>query len=251
MAVSIKKLGLLNIFLMSWIFLLSSCSEESNFTSRSSINTIDKKPDPENISDLGNVGGEDDYDSADVIGSENIEDILGDIIGGEGGFHKCEARSKVTDQPIEADVYRLENGTGSLPNLAAMSPVDKICMDNFDVPTRSFTEGFPGVPDLYEWFALRARAKLVIPQGGSYTFYLNSDDGSILYIDGKMVIDNDGLHSTSEKSATVSLTKGIHDFELRYYQGPATEIALQLFWSTPFDSDKKITAKSFFRYYPK
>ena len=33
--------------------------------------------------------------------------------------------------------------------------------------------------------------------GGSYDFQVQSDDGSLLYIDGELVIDNDGNHSVS------------------------------------------------------
>ena len=34
-----------------------------------------------------------------------------------------------------------------------------------------------------------------IPERGVYRFYTFSDDGSKLYIDGKLIVDNDGGHS--------------------------------------------------------
>ena len=37
---------------------------------------------------------------------------------------------------------------------------------------------------------------------------LVSDDGSTLYIDGSLVINNNGLHASSEHSGAVKLTKG-------------------------------------------
>ena len=96
---------------------------------------------------------------------------------------------------------------------------------------------------------LERQLKILIPKAGEYTFYLNSDDGSRLYINGTEVIDHDGTHATSEKSGKITLPVGAHKLEVRYFQGPATEIALQLLWDTPFNSSKTIVPKSSFRYY--
>lgn len=57
------------------------------------------------------------------------------------------------------------------------------------------------------------------PSDGIYTFYLNADDGAVLLINNKTVIDNDGLHSAMEKSGQVALKKGAHLFELRFIEG--------------------------------
>ncbi len=35
---------------------------------------------------------------------------------------------------------------------------------------------------------------LIVPEDGKYTFYLDSDDGSRLSVDGKPVIEYDGIH---------------------------------------------------------
>ena len=66
-------------------------------------------------------------------------------------------------------------------------------------------------------------------KAGTYKFKLSSDDGSSLWIDGKQVIDNDGVHGVSEVEGEVELTAGRHAMKVWYFQGPATEIALQLF----------------------
>ena len=63
----------------------------------------------------------------------------------------------------------------------------------------------------------------------TYTFYLNSDDGSRLYIDNALVVDNKGIHSMSEASgavtsATLALanrsagTENYHDFRVEFFQ---------------------------------
>jgi hypothetical protein len=48
------------------------------------------------------------------------------------------------------------------------------------------------------------------------TFSLTSDDGSNQYIDGELVVDSDGIHSTRERSGTVRLTRGVHKIRCRF-----------------------------------
>ena len=56
-----------------------------------------------------------------------------------------------------------------------------------------------------------------LPSDGVYAFYTYSDDGSGLWIDGELVVDNDGLHSREEKTGSIALRKGLHKFSLRYF----------------------------------
>ena len=56
-----------------------------------------------------------------------------------------------------------------------------------------------------------------IPADGIYSFYTYSDDGSTLAIDGRTVVDNDGLHSRPERSGQAALRRGVHSFSLRYF----------------------------------
>ncbi|WP_424988765.1 PA14 domain-containing protein [Microbulbifer sp. S227A] len=81
-------------------------------------------------------------------------------------------------------------------------------------------------------FAARYTTTLTVSDAGSYTFYLNSDDGSSLSIDGNTAIDNDGLHAPREQSVTLNLSAGTHAIEVLYFEagGGAT---LALDWSGP------------------
>jgi hypothetical protein len=58
-----------------------------------------------------------------------------------------------------------------------------------------------------------------VPADAIYTFYLASDDGSRLLLDGQQVIDNDGLHGQDEKSFRIPLRKGFHAMILQYFNG--------------------------------
>ena len=59
---------------------------------------------------------------------------------------------------------------------------------------------------------------LCVDQHGDYTFTLDSDDGSLLYIDGNLVIDNGGPHGPFAVSGTASLTAGVHTFNVQFFE---------------------------------
>ena len=50
-----------------------------------------------------------------------------------------------------------------------------------------------------------------------YRFYVNSDDGSRLYVDGDLVVDNDGVHTVTEASGFLPLKAGLHAFRVEYF----------------------------------
>ncbi len=66
--------------------------------------------------------------------------------------------------------------------------------------------------------AVRMCAMINIPSDGEYTFYTASDNGSMLYINDKVVVNNDGIHHMRQEQGTVTLSAGLHKFELQYFQ---------------------------------
>ena len=67
-------------------------------------------------------------------------------------------------------------------------------------------------------FALEFTGYVRVPESTVYTFYLTSDDGSELVIDGQIVVDNDGYHGTREQAGMIALEAGFHPITLRYFQ---------------------------------
>jgi hypothetical protein len=57
-----------------------------------------------------------------------------------------------------------------------------------------------------------------VPSSGSWLWSLTSDAGSQLWIDGRLVVDHDGLHSYSEKTATVFVVAGRHFVQVRFFE---------------------------------
>ncbi len=75
-------------------------------------------------------------------------------------------------------------------------------------------------------FATSGRAQLVgavfegfvtVPTGGLYRFYLDSTDGSILYIGDDVVVDNDGSHQMQERGDFIHLHAGAHPVRVEYF----------------------------------
>ena len=67
---------------------------------------------------------------------------------------------------------------------------------------------------------------------GTYEFRLHSDDGSYLFIDGTMVIENDGKHQPTSRSGSIQLQTGQHQLKILYAQ-TTDRMALQLFVHVP------------------
>ncbi|MFK7773069.1 MAG: family 16 glycoside hydrolase [Saprospiraceae bacterium] len=68
-------------------------------------------------------------------------------------------------------------------------------------------------------FALIGDGYISIPEDDVYTFRLISDDGSQLLINGKQIVDNDGLHGAELVDGSVALKKGLHEMHLEFFQG--------------------------------
>lgn len=56
-----------------------------------------------------------------------------------------------------------------------------------------------------------------VPADGVYTFEIASNDGSMLYVDGAMVVDNDGPHGNKAKTGQKALAKGWHKMVAEYF----------------------------------
>jgi len=90
-------------------------------------------------------------------------------------------------------------------------------------------EGFNGFGDN---FILHLSGFISVDQSGTYQFKLSSDDGSRMFIDDQLIIDNDGLHGTLAVKGSVDLNAGTHTFKIEYFQASWWK-TLQLEWLPP------------------
>ena len=88
-----------------------------------------------------------------------------------------------------------------------------IDFDNDDAFVRDI-EGF----DAMDKYVMRWRGHFNAEQQGYYAFSTTSDDGSMLYIDGEVVVDNDGLHGPQRREGIVTLSPGQHSIVITFFE---------------------------------
>jgi len=67
-------------------------------------------------------------------------------------------------------------------------------------------------------FAVVMEGYIDISETGIHTFFLNSDDGSKLYINDELIIDHDGDHSAIKKTGQTILAAGKHKIRIEYFE---------------------------------
>jgi hypothetical protein len=122
----------------------------------------------------------------------------------------------------------------------------KLFLTQLDVPTRSFTSGFPTLSgtkikaddgsDLTEYFHIDFRSELKLgdtEDEGLYEIATLSDDGVRMSVDGDLYLENPGLQSTRMTCASTYVdlrrTSSL-PIRVEYFQGPRDHIALMLVW---------------------
>jgi hypothetical protein len=146
---------------------------------------------------------------------------------------------------LKGDIYRLPRNTQSVHEIDRLKPRGSIYTTSLNVPPQDFRIGFPGIVNRYEWFAIDYSGKFWIEHPGLYRFRLVSDDGAMLYIDGQLVADNDGVHSPEVRLASIRLAGGMHTIRVPYFQGPAITVALMLEIAGPGEQPRIFSTEEF------
>lgn len=87
------------------------------------------------------------------------------------------------------------------------------------IPQKTITANEISVPQPApeKAFGLKFNGYIVIPETGIFNFYLNCNDGGVLWIGDEKIIDNDGLHPDRERGGQIALEKGIHPIRLDFF----------------------------------
>jgi hexosaminidase len=120
------------------------------------------------------------FNEATMQPGEN-KGLAGELI--EGKFRKCAKVVEQNGKPVKTAMVELPEGTPK------------------------------------KYFGLVLNGHITVPEKGVYTFYIKSDDGSQLFINEKLVADNDGNHGMRTKSGKVALLPGTHQLQVIYFQG--------------------------------
>jgi cytochrome c len=93
--------------------------------------------------------------------------------------------------------------------------------------------------------AVLATGYLYLEKDDNVLLQLASDDGSRLYLDGQLLIDNDGPHGMDPKDAEVALRAGHHLLRIEYYQGGGG-MGIQLRWARSGNPEMTLVPESNF-----
>lgn len=157
--------------------------------------------------------------SSDAKGSlfARIATLVPTLAGSKGS-------SPLTQPGLKVDFYAPNPPNVARETLQAMTPsatgvATTIVMDQPVLTT-------------HDAFALMFTGHLLIDKPGKYNFFISSDDGSRFYIDGDLLIDNDGLHGMVEKKGSVKLTAGLHPIIATYFDNGGGD-GLNMSWNGP------------------
>lgn len=70
----------------------------------------------------------------------------------------------------------------------------------------------------YNRFSIMWIGWVNIPSDGIYGFGTHSDDSSMVFIDGKIVVNNEGNHGRRWREGKITLTTGLHKIQVTYHE---------------------------------
>ncbi len=119
-----------------------------------------------------------------------------------------------------------EGNWKKLPDFSKLTPVNsgrgfEIGLDKIETPKFNFAVTFKGY--------------INITRKGLYTFITQSNDGSSLKINNKLIVDNDKEHEVIEKSGEIMLTPGRYPIEVSYFQSGGNKTFTVLYKGPGFD----------------
>jgi len=123
-------------------------------------------------------------------------------------------------QEVNYSVY--EGDWSKIPEFDSLKPTSSGIIKDFDIGSKQGSDHYGFVFD----------GLIKIPTDGVYNFYIASDDGSQLFIDNKILVDNDGVHGIMEKGNEVPLAKGFHAIKVLFFERDGGD-ALQVLWKGP------------------
>jgi len=149
------------------------------------------------------------------------------------GFQGLVVAVVLASSAANADyAYEYYEGNWSvLPDFDALTPVTTGTVPTFDISVRLRDSQY----------GFRFSGTVTTAVADTYTFYTNSDDGSRLYINGTMVVDNDGLHGPTQRSGSINLPAGEHTITVTFFEQGGGEV-LDVTWSNSTNGQQPIAA---------
>ena len=127
-------------------------------------------------------------------------------------IHKPACRVDPVEPGLNFSYY--EGNYQETAAFADSKPVDEGRCENFDI----------SVAKRGDEFGLQFTGYFKAPEEGVYQFWTKSDDGSRLFIDSELIVDNDGVHGAVFAKGPVALKAGYHEIKVLYFENQAAEM---------------------------
>jgi hypothetical protein len=125
---------------------------------------------------------------------------------------------------LDVAFYNLATNVTSMPNFANLPPFKRSSVDLINIPIRNqivppSTAPTTNILDS----GINTRLGVVfagffdMPYNGIMRFSLDSTNGSKLYIDDLLIVDNDGVHNARERTGLAYLQAGLHPIRVEYF----------------------------------
>lgn len=96
------------------------------------------------------------------------------------------------------------------PDLGKLKSIDE------GIVSAARLDKIPKLPD--DNYALALEGYLEIPATGVWSLAISSDDGSRLFLDGELLVDNDGAHPAQWASRRGRWQKGLHPVRIEFFE---------------------------------
>lgn len=178
-----------------------------------------------------------DYEDADGDGIANYYEFL---LGTDPNLAAVDDIKSVLQTLIPGLKVNYYDGVWNyIPDFDSLTPDSS---DTLLTPSFPVTSGTILTSGLIDYAGAQFNAYLDIPEDGVYTFFLTSDDGSKLFLNDFLFINNDGRHSFASNSKSIYLVQGVHKFTLEYFDY-SSSAGLSLQWSGPNFSQRDLNSQ--------
>ena len=126
------------------------------------------------------------------------------------------AGEEAVEAGLVCEIFAFDKALEDFPKIEKTTKPNVVRVDP-QIKFEGTSEKWPGT-EYVDYFSIRWTGVLRVPKDGKYTIYTESDDGSRVFIAGKQIVDNNGLHAMDEKSGEVELKAGDVEIKIEFFE---------------------------------
>jgi len=135
------------------------------------------------------------------------------------------------------NVYKLPENIQALPDYSAFRPKQTATTDRINLDSAKGENEPSGLPENAQDMGLRFVGMFLVSGEGIFKWRLDSKDGARMHIDDKTLIENDGIHAPSSKTAYTHLAEGVHTIIVDSFNSKGAPV-LKLFVTPPLGQEQ-------------